>query len=112
MIIKENIKLINSNFEWKLVDSVTGQTAITLPITFNELLLHAKCTDGYPVTTVIPSVLVVEGFKPYWGCGRDSNSGYDVQAYALVSEGQISLQQFFKNATKMSTTATFEVYYR
>lgn len=103
-------RCLNSNFEWKLVNSVTGQTTITLP-EFNELLI---CVDNgnQVMTGIIPKVILTDMVKQHVLSGGRISNIYGIWVDVKISKTQCSLYRVFADDNDNTNTSTMTVHYR
>ena len=103
---------LNSNMEWKLVEEVTGTTLVTLPISFNEILVIATRSDGnVSVQLNVPYIALFDTTKGFHA-GAYGNDTYNTLAVFLISKTEINLNEFRNNASDSTNSAKTRVYYR
>ena len=106
--------LLSSLMEWKLVGSVTGgSSTVTLPETFNELLISIRIGDNQSVgvNIVVPYSLLTTTAQGFNGGYWQSNA---ISAYtrALVTTTTVQLFTGVLNGSVVTNTSTMRVYYR
>lgn len=105
-------KYINDSLKWKLVQEVSGQTQITLPSSWNEILVVAWLNgDTFKnFTLIIPYGAPTDTHYrlSYYGTSNDNvNIGY-----YYSSSNKINMGWFNVNNVNQSANGKTQVYYR
>lgn len=97
-------KTVQDRLTWKLKGSKTGTTAIALPSTYSELLIHVKHGQYFNYTFY----LVSANDDGYY------RNGYRDNSYATIKKdnGSINLAELFENGTDHTSSTVTYVYYR
>lgn len=102
----------NKNFKWKLCGESVGKTNVTLPTTYEEILVIATRSDGnVSVTLNVPYIALFDDSKGFH-VGTYGNDGYFTMAVYTISKTQINLHEFKNNGNDQTTSAKTRVYYR
>ena len=117
--LKENVTQLNTDLnsllKWKFLKTVTGKTEITLPATFNELLIEVK--DGRKNNTVnqyhtlyVAYDMLTDNPKDYYNghCyAEDTNRNY-----FSISMTKLVLSDYHQAGSDVTNLAITSVYYR
>ena len=107
--------------EWKLAGSAIGTNSISLPTTFNELLVVAEATesgfsptlDMYPIcTATIPKQALSSTNKYYALTNFNTNTSKEGYCEIYANLSSLNLYVWFSNAIDIKSYATTTVYYR
>ena len=107
------INEVTTKQAWNLVDSKTGDTTITLPNSFNELLIIVVVDNNSNVhfTFNIPYQILGSSVKGF-NSGYYQNSGVLSNCRVLVSNTSANLTVAFLNNQDKKSTSTTIIYYR
>ena len=110
--IGHEVSALNSKIAWKLKDTATGTSSISLPSSFDELLVVVNYNDNR-FTIHIPALYLSENDTKRFRSGAylssTTNYGCSVTATAKAS---IALTNFYSNSTDVTSSSTISVYYR
>lgn len=116
--INASIGQINSNLTWKLLQSVTGNTPVTLPSDFSELLveIEAPTESNYSYTFHILKPMLKTTNKRYFGGFYYKNGANGSPSYGTcklsVSSTTLYLHELFAYNTNVASSCTVNVYYK
>ena len=103
--------LVNNSFECKLLGSITGVNAITLPNNFNELFatvgINANATVLYSFS--IPRIALTEETKEFTNVYSTDDNGY---CGIKVSLSQIIIKDVYNGTNNIKNSSKLTVYYR
>ena len=108
----------NSNLTWKLLKSVTGNTSVTLPSDFSELLveIEAPTDSNYCYTFHILKSMLKTTYKRYFGGFYYQNGANGSASYGVcklsVSSTTLYLYELFAYYTNVTSSCTVNVYYK
>ena len=112
------LKEVNQSLQWKLVNTVTGKTAITLPENFDEVLISLYLDDDTSFTIHIPKLDLTSANKIYReGRGINAGSNYfltQVRVCASLTTVVLDSWSDSKNNTNTDNSSKIKVsvYYR
>ena len=97
-------KTVQDRLTWKEVGHTTGSTAIALPSTYSELLIHVRYGQYFNYTFY----LVSANDDGYY------RNGYKDSGYATIEKnnGSINLTELFASGTDYTSSTVIYVYYR
>ena len=105
------INWLNNSFEWKLLGSITGVNAITLPNNFNELFATVGINTNATVlcSFSIPRIALTEETKEFANVYSTDNNGY---CGIKVSLSQIIIKDVYNGTNNIKNSSRLTVYYR
>lgn len=109
---------IKNDMTWKLVDSKTGTSAITLPSDYNELLvcctyLHDNYFD-YTFSIAIPKSEIYErtGIQRRFFDGYSASGRSNVMIRFANDRSKVELVEMYIDGSNRTSATTTRVYYR
>lgn len=117
--IKDGFDKVDTNLEWKLLDSVTGNTIVTLPEDFSELFILAKAGNTQTSNkyiaysfNIIRDVLPVD--DPIFlsnGYAHETSKG-STYCQLKITKKSVFLNEFYNTGYNNTSTAILDVYYK
>ena len=106
------INALNSKIAWKLKDTATGTSSISLPSSFDELLVVVNYNDNR-FTIHIPALYLSENDTKRFRSGAylSSTTNYGCSV-SVTAKSSIALTNFYSNSTDVTSSCTISVYYR
>lgn len=106
----------NSNLEWKLLSTVTGNTVVNLPEAYNELLIKVRGNNDKSYVSVwhlIPAMLSeTEQYFPLGASRGGTQTTYGNENRIKVTSSTVSIHKVYANGTEYTSASVMEIYYR
>jgi hypothetical protein len=114
--LKSNLSDISSRiddrFTWKYVGSANGSDKVSLPSSFNEILVQFRHSVGANRSaTVLPYIMLSDDEQMYVNGYDMSSSGY-AGWWIMATTSYVYCSNFISGGTGLLSKVTIDVYYR
>ena len=116
--LNENLDNVNTNLEWKLAGSSAGTNVISLPASYNELMIEVQgpTSAGYGYTFSILKQMLTNTEKRFFNGFYHRTEASGSESYGAVklnvSLTTVKLGEFYNGNSKLTGSSTTYVYYR
>lgn len=107
-----NLDELNKNFEWKLVGSAVGTTAITLPNEYREIFVKTISRDGWLNATFYFIKEELNDDASYYVNGYYATPTVTSFIRVNANKTQIELTDVMESGNTYTSETTIKVYYR